>query len=243
MSGPPSDRPGDRPSDRPSDRPGDRPVGAPVEGWAPRPRPAHVVHEGRWVRLEPVGAGHVDDLFAATCAESDDDLWTYRPVPRPSTRDDLAAMVEQMTSDELTVTFALVVDGAARGVATLMRVEPAHGVIEVGGVLFGRTLQRTTAATEAMHLLMRHCLDDLGYRRFEWKCDSLNEPSRRAAARLGFTYEGRFRQHLVVKGRNRDTDWFAITDADWPAIRTAHERWLDPTNFDDRGQQRTPLSR
>ena len=123
-----------------------------------------------------------------------------------------------------------------------MRVDPAHGSAEVGAILYARSLRRTRAATEAIHLLARYLFDDLGYRRFEWKLDCLNEPSARAARRLGFTYEGRFRNAMVYKGRNRDTDWFAMTDADWPRIRDAHERWLDPANFDDAGAQRTSLS-
>jgi RimJ/RimL family protein N-acetyltransferase len=134
------------------------------------------------------------------------------------------------------------VGGAPSGIASYTRIDPATGQIEVAGVLFARSLQRTRAATEAIHLLMRHAFDDLGYRRFEWKCDSLNEPSRRAAARLGFTYEGRFRQHMVTKGRNRDTDWFSVTDTEWPAVRGGHEAWLDPANFDGDGRQRTALS-
>jgi RimJ/RimL family protein N-acetyltransferase len=132
--------------------------------------------------------------------------------------------------------------GAAAGIATLMRVDPANGSAEVGAILYARSLRRTRSATEAIHLLARHLFDDLGYRRFEWKLDCLNEPSARAARRLGFTYEGRFRNALVYKGRNRDTDWFAMTDADWPRIREAHQRWLDPANFDDAGVQRTSLS-
>ncbi len=122
-----------------------------------------------------------------------------------------------------------------------MRIDPHHGQVEVAGVLLGRALQRTRAATEAIHLLMRNAFD-LGYRRFEWKCDSLNEPSRRAALRLGFVEEGRFRNHMVTQGRNRDTDWFSLTDGEWPAVRTAHERWLDPANFDDEGRQRVALA-
>ena len=123
-----------------------------------------------------------------------------------------------------------------------MRVDPTHGSAEVGAILYARSLRRTRAATEAIHLLARYLFDDLGYRRFEWKLDCLNEPSARAARRLGFTYEGRFRNAMVYKGRNRDTDWFAMTDADWPRIREAHERWLDPANFDDTGVQRMSLS-
>src|SRR3954451_14589660 len=132
--------------------------------------------------------------------------------------------------------------GLPAGLASYLRIEPATGQVEVGGVLLAKALQRTRAATEAIHLLMRHAFDDLGYRRFEWKCDSLNEPSRRAAARLGFRYEGRFRHHMVTKGRNRDTDWFAVTDSEWPAVRAAHEAWLDPSNFDQDRRQVTSLS-
>ena len=145
------------------------------------------------------------------------------------------------------MTFALVpVDGAgagkARGLATLMRVDASQGSVEVGGILYARSLQRTRAATEAMVLLMRHVFDDLGYRRYEWKCDSLNEPSRRAAARLGFRYEGRFRQAMVYQGRNRDTDWFSITDAEWRRLAPAYDAWLDAANFDADGRQRSSLS-
>jgi hypothetical protein len=123
-----------------------------------------------------------------------------------------------------------------------MRVDPVNGSAEVGSILYGRTLRRTRAATEAIHLLARYLFDDLGYRRFEWKLDALNEQSARAARRLGFTYEGRFRNAMVYKGRNRDTDWFSIIDTEWPAVRAAHEAWLDPANFDAAGVQRTALS-
>jgi RimJ/RimL family protein N-acetyltransferase len=146
------------------------------------------------------------------------------------------------------VTFAFVPQegesaGKAAGIASYLRIDPANGSIEIGGVLFSRSLQRTRLSTEAIHLILKHAFDELGYRRVEWKCDSLNEPSRRAAARFGFRYEGRFRNALVYKGRNRDTDWFSITDADWPTIRAEHERWLAPSNFDASGQQRTSLQR
>ena len=141
------------------------------------------------------------------------------------------------------MTFAITPRGRGlEGIATLMRVDPDNGVVEVGGILLARSLQRTPASTEAMYLLAHHVFDALGYRRYEWKCDSLNEPSRVAAARLGFTYEGRFRNAVVYKGRNRDTDWFSITDAEWPRVRAAHEAWLDPANFEESGAQRTSLS-
>jgi hypothetical protein len=132
--------------------------------------------------------------------------------------------------------------GLAEGIASFTRIDRATGQVEIAGVLFSRRLQRTRAATEPVHLTMRYAFDQLGYRRFEWKCDSLNEPSRRAARRLGFRYEGRFRQHMVTKGRNRDTDWFSVTDSEWPGVRAAHQIWLDPGNFDADGRQQIPLS-
>ncbi|GAA3551552.1 GNAT family N-acetyltransferase [Nocardioides daeguensis] len=221
-------------------------IGAPVPGWEPRPWPEPVLLEGRYVAVEPLGSARYAELFAATCGAEDAGLWTYRPVPRPRTLPELWMHLAAHVDDPATVTFALVplegdAAGTAAGLASYMRIEPGHGQVEVGGVLFGRALQRTRAATEAIHLLMRHAFD-LGYRRFEWKCDSLNEPSRRAALRLGFVEEGRFRNHMVVQGRSRDTDWFSVTDAEWPAVRAVHERWLDHANFDAAGRQRTALS-
>jgi RimJ/RimL family protein N-acetyltransferase len=123
-----------------------------------------------------------------------------------------------------------------------LRIEPAHRSIEVGWILYAPALQRTVGATEAMYLLAKHAFEDLGYRRYEWKCDALNAPSRRAALRLGFTFEGIFRQHMIVKGRNRDSAWFSLLDTEWPARRDAFERWLDPANFDAQGRQRVALS-
>jgi RimJ/RimL family protein N-acetyltransferase len=134
-------------------------------------------------------------------------------------------------------------DGSVSGTFALCSADPANGCVELGWVLLGGALARTRAATEAFHLVMAHVFDDLGYRRLEWKCDSLNEPSRRAAERLGFTYEGTFRQHRVVKGRNRDSAWFSITDAEWPALRARNEAWLAPANFDADGRQLTALAR
>ncbi|GAA1522759.1 GNAT family N-acetyltransferase [Nocardioides humi] len=221
-------------------------VGDPVPGWEPRPWPEPVVLEGRYVTVEPLTSARYADLFAATCGPGDADLWTYRPIPRPGSLAELWMHLAAHLDDPAMATFALVplegaAAGAAAGLASYQRIEPAHGQVEVAGVLLGRVLQRTRAATEALHLLMRHAFDDLGYRRFEWKCDSLNEPSRRAALRLGFIEEGRFRHHMVTQGRNRDTDWFSVTDAEWPRVRAAHERWLDPGNFDDAGWQRASL--
>lgn len=223
-----------------------QPVGDLVVGWEPRERPGPVTLEGRYVRVQPLTSARYSELFETVCGPEDGPLWTYRPVERPTSLAELWMHLAAVLDDPSNVTFALVplegpYAGKAAGIASCQRIEPATGQVEVAGVLFARALQRTRAATEAIHLLMRHAFDELGYRRFEWKCDSLNEPSRRAAARFGFSYEGRFRSHMITKGRNRDTDWFSVTDAEWPAVRAAHERWLDEANFDG-AQQRTSLS-
>jgi RimJ/RimL family protein N-acetyltransferase len=218
-------------------------IGRPVD-WtaAARPDPTTVL-TGNGVRLEPVGPEHVDDLYAALCGADDDPIWTYLAWERPSDRDELARVLTG-TRETGQVTFAIVPveTGRAAGFCSLMRIDPAMGSIEVGGIAFGRQLQRSRAATEAMALLMRHVFDDLGYRRYEWKCDSLNAPSRRAAIRLGFIWEGRFRNAVVLKGRNRDTDWFSITDLEWPRVRQALADWLDDRNFDAMGRQRVRLA-
>ncbi|MBC2933263.1 GNAT family N-acetyltransferase [Nocardioides sp. zg-1228] len=219
-------------------------IGRPVE-WTPAapPDPA-VVLAGQGVRLEPAGPQHVDDLYASLCGEDDEPIWTYLAWERPRDRDGLAAIVAEGGADPGRVMYAIVPveTGRAAGFCSLMRIDPAMGTIEVGAIAFGRQLQRSRAATEAMALLMRHAFDDLGYRRYEWKCDSLNAPSRRAAIRLGFIWEGRFRNAVVVKGRNRDTDWFSITDREWPRVRQALADWLDDRNFDAMGRQRVRLA-
>lgn len=222
-------------------------VGALVPGWVPRSAPGPVTLEGRYVRVLPLDSVHYADLFDAVCGPDDGPLWTYRPIPRPTSLAGLWMHLAAAVDSPDSVPFTVVPlegerAGRASGVASFTRIDPGTGQVEVAGVLWARTLQRTRAATEAVHLLMRHAFDDLGYRRFEWKCDSLNEPSRRAAARLGFTHEGRFRNHMVVQGRNRDTDWFSVTDDEWPEVRTRHEAWLDPSNFDESGHQLTPLA-
>jgi RimJ/RimL family protein N-acetyltransferase len=219
-----------------------QPVGDRVD-WAPRPRPEPVVLTGAYVTLEPLRPDHAEPLHDALCGLHDEPLWTYRSTGPPRDVASMRALVHADLADPATMTFALVPLGeAAAGIASYARIEPANGQIEVAGVLLSRRLQRTRAATEAVHLAMRHAFDDLGYRRFEWKCDALNEPSRVAARRLGFRYEGSFRNHMVVKGRNRDTDWFSVVDREWPQVRAAHERWLDPGNFDESGRQRSSLS-
>ncbi len=195
------------------------------------------------MRLEALADMHADGLHAALCGPEDASLWTYRHDEMPADRDAMVDRIGALRTAAEAVTFAVVpTGGAAAGQATLMRADAAQGSVEVGGILYARTLQRTRAATEAMVLLMRHVFDDLGYRRYEWKLDALNAPSAVAARRLGFTYEGVFRQAMVYKGRNRDTMWFAMTDGDFTLLRPAYDAWLDPANFDADGRQRISLS-
>lgn len=214
-----------------------QPTGVPLPDWRPAPFPDVAVLRGRWCRVEPLREHHVDELYAALCGPGDEDLWTYMPTGPMRDRAELVRLVDEAVED-LSIVPLVILDGSGtvQGTARLMRIDPANGSVEIGWVVLGRQLQGTTAATEAFTLIARHVFG-LGYRRYEWKCDSLNEPSRRAAVRLGFTYEGRFRNALVYKGRNRDTDWFSITDAEWPRIAAAYDRWLDPANFVDGVQQ------
>ena len=173
-----------------------------------------------------------------------DDLWTWLFDGPFATEAALRQSLEEKQAGKSAVFLAIIPNETAKaaGYASFMRIEPAHGVVEVGNILLSPILQRTTAATEAMYLMARHIFDDLAYRRYEWKCNAQNQPSRRAAQRLGFTYEGIFRQHLVVKDRNRDTAWFSMLDHEWPARKQAFESWLSPANFDESGNQRQPLS-
>ncbi len=212
-----------------------------VEGWSPPPRPERVAMAGRYVRLEPLGADHVAELHAANAAA--DAIWDYLPYGRFGSEAAYGAWVASVAGGDDPLFFALrdLESGRAAGVASYLRIAPEAGSIEVGHINLAPAMQRTRAATEAMVLMMRWAFE-AGYRRYEWKCDALNRPSRRAAARLGLSYEGVFRQAAVVKGRNRDTAWYAATDAEWPALRAAFETWLDPANFDAAGQQRQSLS-
>jgi len=169
-------------------------------------------------------------------------MWTYLPYGPFASSDSYRAWLEMVQDGTDPMFFAIVVDGAALGVASYLRTDLDNGSIEVGHLAYSPALQRSTAATEAMYLMMRRVFDDLGYRRYEWKCDSLNAPSRRAAERLGFSYEGTFRQARVRRGRNRDDAWFSIVDGEWPAIREGFEAWLDPSNFDAEGKQRRSIA-
>lgn len=221
-----------------------QPVGDPVPDWAPVAPPDAVTLPGRYCTLEPLDPHrHVEDLHAAFAAAADDRDWTYLPYgpfPTPESCRDWAAAAAGR-EDPLHHAVVDHATGRALGTLALMRHDPANGVVEVGHVVLSRALQRTPVSTEAQYLLMRYVFDDLGYRRYEWKCDSLNAPSRRAAERLGFTYEGTFRHAVVYKGRTRDTAWFALTDHDWPRVREAFRTWLDPANFGPDGRQRDPL--
>ena len=213
--------------------------------WTPRPRPDAALLEGRWCRLErfdPVR--HADAIYEASLASGAEDRFRYLFEAPPVSRAEYDAWAERVAASQDPLFYA-VVDGAtgrAEGRQTLMRITPEHGVIEVGNIMWGPRAARTRLATEAIYLFAAYVFDTLGYRRFEWKCNAENAPSRRAALRFGFAFEGIFREHMVVKGRNRDTAWFAMVDADWPGIRAAFERWLDPANFDPEGQQTTRLA-
>lgn len=222
-----------------------QPVGLPLAGWSPRPRPPRTEMTGRFCRIEPAAPDrHAAALHQASLADREGRNWTYLPYGPFDSEAQYRSWMEKtcLGDDPL---FHAIVDlrsGAATGLASYLRIEPTIGVIEVGHIHYTPALQGTAAATEAMYLMMRRVFDELGYRRYEWKCDALNAPSRQAAVRLGFAYEGLFRQATIYKGRNRDTAWYAITDGDWPRLKAAFETWLDPANFDGDGRQRRRLA-
>jgi RimJ/RimL family protein N-acetyltransferase len=222
----------------------ERPVGPELD-WRPARRPARTVLKGRYVRLRPIDAtADAEALYAESHAPANDPgMWTYLfggPYPDAGALRDALA-VDQRSEDHVTFTLLTLPDEHPAGVASYARIKPPHGVIEIGGIWFGASLRRSRASSEAIYLLARHAFDELGYRRLEWKCDALNARSRRAAERFGFAFEGVFRQHLVVKGRNRDTAWYAITGEEWPAVRTGFERWLAAENFHADGRRRRAL--
>jgi RimJ/RimL family protein N-acetyltransferase len=198
--------------------------------------------EGRHVRIVPLdAASHAAALYAGS---KDASLWRYLFNGPYTEEGEFRAWLDgrEKSEDPLFFTILDRAKGEAAGYCSLMRIEPAHRVIEVGNILYLPSLQRTAAATEAMYLLARYVFEALGYRRYEWKCDSNNSPSRRAALRLGFTFEGIFRQHMIVKGRNRDTAWFSMLDTEWEDRKRTFEQWLDPANFDAEGKQKTALN-
>ena len=220
-----------------------QPIGAPVPDWQGAPFPPHEVIKGERVDLAPLSIAHAEGLHAAFSADTTGTLWTYMPggpyADAAAYRDWIASVAGQADPQ-----FYTVIDKATDtpvGVASYLRITPSQGTIEVGWITFSPTLQRTPHATEAMYLMMKRAFD-LGYRRYEWKCDALNAASRKAAERLGFIYEGTFRQAVVYKGRNRDTAWFSITDQEWPDVRERLETWLASSNFDADGMQLTKLA-
>ena len=223
----------------------DPPLGEPVD-WQPVERPRRQTLEGEHVLLRPLEAERdTESLFAASHPpEGNPGIWTYLPYGPYDGVDQLRAGLEsaQASEDPLFFTIVRRRDLRPLGVASYLRMEPEFGVIEIGHIWFGVPLQRTTGATEAIYLMARHVFDVLGYRRLEWKCNALNVASRRAAERFGFTFEGVFRNHMVVKGRNRDSAWYAITAEEWEPLRCAFEAWLAPENFDGEGRQRRSLS-
>jgi len=217
----------------------------PLVDWRPVSAPARAPIVGKTVRLEPLDPErHTEDLWeAAHGPDHDARTWDYLGYGPFSNIDEFRSYVRTHAESDDPLFFAIIdaATGKAQGVASYMRITPRDGVIEIGHIWFGAALQRTRQATEAIFLLARHAFDDLGYRRLEWKCNALNQRSRAAAARFGFTYEGTFRQHMITKGRNRDTAWFSIIDGEWPGIRDGFERWLADENFDESGQQRASL--
>ncbi len=214
--------------------------------WTPAKRPDRTQLPGSTVRLEPLDPDkHGRLLFAASHVDGAGELlFRYLPYGPFAGFDDFKTWLDQRAASNDPLFFCVVdgETGSPQGMASFMRMAPEHGVIEIGHIWFSPAIQRTRKSTEAIYLMARHAFDELGYRRLEWKCDAQNTPSRRAAERFGFTFEGVFRQHLVVKGRNRDTAWFSILDGEWPPVRAAFEAWLAPENFDSEGRQRKSLS-
>lgn len=215
-----------------------------LANWTPRPRPTRVTLEGRYVRLEPLSAAtHGDGLYEASTVEDAADRFLWLAEFPPKSRNEFESWLDkaEASADPLYFTVVDKASGRIAGRQTLMRIDPANGVIEIGNIYWGPLASRRPAATEAQFLFMKYAFDDLGYRRYEWKCNDRNTPSKRAAERFGFTFEGLFRQHMIVKGENRDTAWYSILDSEWPALRRTYEQWLDPSNFDAQGRQKQRL--
>ena len=219
-------------------------IGFPVPDWKPVARPMHKVMTGRFCRLEPLDATrHAADLYAANALDAEGRNWTYLPYGPFDSLVSYRSWLDQFSATADPLFFAIVSNatGKAVGVASFMRIDPASGSIEVGHLNFSPLMQRTPIATESMYLMMKEAFA-LGYRRYEWKCNALNMPSRAAAQRLGLSFEGVFRQATVIKGHIRDTAWYAAIDKEWPALNQAFQAWLSPENFDDEGRQRVALS-
>ncbi|MDH3452477.1 MAG: GNAT family N-acetyltransferase [Gammaproteobacteria bacterium] len=220
-------------------------LGRPLDNWTPPARPPREPMQGAYCRVEPLSiATHAADLFAANSLDTQHSNWTYLPYGPFATMRDYCTWLETSCVDDDPL-FHAIVDlhsGTAAGLASYLDINPAHGCIEVGHIHYAPALQSTCAATEAMYLMMKRAFE-LGYRRYAWKCNALNQKSRNAAQRLGFSYEGVFRQHMVTKSRNRDSAWYAAVDSEWPVLRAAFETWLAPENFSADGRQRESLAR
>jgi RimJ/RimL family protein N-acetyltransferase len=211
-----------------------------LKNWTPRPRPERITLNGRYVRLEPLNAGiHGDGLYAAATEGDAASRFRWLPDNTPPTREAFNNWLAEAAKNEDMLFYAVVDQNTneAVGRQTLMRIDPAFGVIETGNIHWGPKMQRSPRSTEALYLHAAYVFDVLGYRRFEWKCNNNNEPSKVAALRFGFSFEGLFRNHMVTKGANRDTAWYAMIDDDWPVIKRGFERWLQPNNFDSTGNQ------
>lgn len=215
-----------------------------LSGWTARQRPVRAPLEGRFVRLEPLDAlRHGDGLYAASATPDRQERFRWLGDEAPQERGDFDAWLTRAAASEDPAHFAVIDKSSGRigGRQSFMRIDTANGVVEIGNILWNDPVARRPAATEALFLFARHAFDELGYRRFEWKCNNGNTPSKRAALRFGFTFEGVFRQHMVIKGQNRDTAWFSMIDTDWPVIRQALETWLAPQNFTAEGGQKARL--
>jgi RimJ/RimL family protein N-acetyltransferase len=219
-----------------------QPIGFPVQDWKAPPLPPREIMQGHYCRLEPLSPEHAKDLFEANAHDKEGRNWTYLLNDPFETFEAYLEWLTKASQGDDPLFFAVVdlQTNKVIGVASYLRVTPSAGSIEVGNINFSPLLQRTPVATEAMYLMMKRAFE-LGYRRYEWKCDALNAPSRKAAQRLGFSYEGIFRQALVYKGRNRDTAWYSVLDQEWPGLEAAFQKWLEPSNFDENGQQRVRL--
>lgn len=220
------------------------PIGAELADWTPRLVPPRATLEGQYASVVPFDAeSHCSDLHAANQEDSENRIWAYLGYGPFDSEDAYRDFMTVFCATDDPQFYSLVdkESGRVGGIASYLRIDPDMGVIEVGHINYAPPLQRTIAATEAMFLMMKHVFDDLGYRRYEWKCDALNARSCRAAERLGFTYEGTFRQAMVYSGRNRDTAWYSIIDSEWPTLMASFQAWLDPSNFEASGRQVNPL--
>ncbi len=219
-------------------------LGFSMENWSSRIQPNKALIKGDYCILQRLNQKlHSKELYTAFQQDSSEQIWTYLPYgPFKNFEEfDLWVKEKEQSNDPLFYTILNTESNKAIGYISFMRIQPAHGVLEIGHVVFSPELQKTTAATEVIYVLLNYAFTELGYRRVEWKCDALNEKSGKAALRFGFTFEGIFRQALVYKNRNRDTAWYSIIDAEWPSIKAAYQNWLSPNNFDQNGKQIQPL--